>query len=69
MTTAAFFTEFIHDNPDLLQLEVEIARRADELADHVASGSRVETDRDCWLRAEAEVLTRSLSQRRCSAAA
>ena len=54
MKTAVRLDALVHDDLDLLQLELEIARRADELR-RFSVGLRDLRDRECWLRAEAEV--------------
>ena len=54
------FNQCVRNETDLLQLQLLIARRADEIAQgrRHPKGQRIR-DRDCWLAAEQDVLTGS----------
>lgn len=56
MNTAEQFHGGMCNEADLLQLEIEIARRADELAMSRGTARDHAADWDCWLEAEREVL-------------
>ena len=56
MKTTTHFHQCVHDDADLLHLQLRIAQRADELAHVRHPKSRRISDRDCWLEAEREVL-------------
>lgn len=58
MNTAELIEYAVSPEADLLQLQLEIARRADELAQSRASNDGGNDDRNCWLEAEKEVLSR-----------
>jgi hypothetical protein len=48
----------IPSEEDLLQLQLQIAQRADELAQSQAGSRTQESDWHCWLEAERDVLAR-----------
>jgi hypothetical protein len=56
MNTATRLPDGITDDIDLLQLQLEIARRADELRSLRGYDPECATDRDLWLEAEQDVL-------------
>ena len=58
MNTAELIEYAVSPEADLLQLQLEIARRADELAQSRAGNGSGSDDRNCWLEAEKEVLSR-----------
>ena len=58
MNTAELIEYAVSPEAELLQLQLEIARRADELAQSRAGDGSERDDRNCWIKAEKEVLSR-----------
>ena len=58
MNTAELIEYAASPEAELLQLQLEIARRADELAQSRAGDGSESDDRNCWIKAEKEVLSR-----------
>ena len=58
MNTAELIGHAVSPEAELLQLQLEIARRADELAQSRAGNRSRKSDRNCWIEAEKEVLSR-----------
>jgi len=56
MNSATRLPLCINDDIDLLQLELEIARRADELRSLRGYDTECATDRALWIEAEEDVL-------------
>jgi hypothetical protein len=54
---AGQFNDCVLDETDLLQIELRIARRADEIAQRCSAGLDRVDDRYCWLEAEREVFS------------
>ena len=57
MNTAEQIDDAVAPNDDLLHLQLEIARRADQLARTRGAQFTGKTDLSCWLEAEREVLS------------
>lgn len=57
MTITSHFNECIRDEADLLELEIQIARRADQLARQHLTDRDHDDDLRCWLEAEEDVLS------------
>ena len=57
MNTAELMDDALSPDDGLLHLQLEIARRADQLARTRGAGFTGETDLNCWLEAEREVLS------------
>ena len=58
MNTAELIEYAASPEAEWLQLQLEIARRADELAQSRAAHGSEDDDRHCWINAEKEVLSR-----------
>jgi hypothetical protein len=56
MNATELIDDMVSTENELLQLQLQIARRADELAQTRAHRQSGQTDRDFWLEAENEVL-------------
>lgn len=56
MNTCTRFENGIHDQQDLLELQLKIARRADELSATRCSSHEDIDDWFCWIEAEREVM-------------
>ena len=59
MNTAELIDDAALPNDEMLQVQLLIARRADQLARSRATQSDGNTDLNCWLEAEREVLGRA----------
>ena len=56
MNTPMLFADCVRDHADLLLLEINIARRADELSQLRGPSCNWHDDVECWLEAEREML-------------
>ena len=56
MNTPELIQDKVTTETDLTQLQLQIARRADELARAKVGRCEEKSDLDCWLQAEREIL-------------
>lgn len=62
MKSSTRFADSIHDEHELLELQLKIARRADELAATLCSSHDDIDDWFCWVEAEREIIAAALDK-------